>query len=167
MKQLWSPWRMEYILSKERGNCVFCDAFSVDLSRDRERLVLHRGEHCGVMMNLFPYNNGHIMVIPFTHVATFTDLSPDALLEVMSLVNKSVRVLGQSMNAEGFNIGANLGKVAGAGIADHVHMHVVPRWAGDTNFLSTVSQMRCIPESLHDSYDKLKIAWDRDPSSPQ
>jgi ATP adenylyltransferase len=112
-------------------------------------------------MNLFPYNNGHLMVVPYVHQATLEDLSPDALLEVMGLTNKCVSVLRKTMGAEGFNIGINMGKIAGAGIDDHIHLHVVPRWTGDTNFITTLGGVRCIPESLQNSYDKLKEAWDQ------
>jgi ATP adenylyltransferase len=110
-------------------------------------------------MNLYPYNNGHLMVIPYAHQTTFEGLPPEALVEVMSLMNKSVSVLREAMSAEAFNIGVNLGKSAGAGIDQHVHMHIVPRWAGDTNFLTLFGEVRCIPESMQDTYDKLKVAW--------
>jgi len=161
LKQLWSPWRMEYILGEKTDGCVFCLAFLSDLPADKEHLILYRGQHCGVVMNLFPYNNGHLLIIPYEHQETFEGLSPDALLEVMALLNKSVAVLRESMNAEGFNVGVNLGKAAGAGIGQHVHLHIVPRWEGDTNFLTTLGGVRCIPESLEASYAKLKEVWDR------
>jgi len=160
VEQLWSPWRIEYILGEKQGGCVFCAAFSADPSQDRRYLILHRGAHCCVIMNLFPYNNGHLMVVPLTHQATLEGLPPEALLEIMALVNKSVSTLRKAMNAEGFNIGVNIGKIAGAGIDEHVHVHVVPRWLGDTNFITTLGRVRCIPESLQDSYDKLTGAWD-------
>ena len=160
MKQLWSPWRMQYILQDKPKGCVFCEAFATDRSLDRESLILHRGAHCCVIMNLFPYNNGHLMVVPLAHQPSFEGLPSAALLEVMDLVNKSVAALQRAMDAQGFNIGVNMGKIAGAGISDHVHVHVVPRWAGDTNFITTLGEVRCIPESLQDSYDKLKANWD-------
>lgn len=159
MKYLWSPWRIRYILGERQEGCVFCDAFAADPLADRDNLVLHRGKHCGVIMNLYPYNSGHLMIIPYAHQATFEGLPPDALAEVMELINRCVATLRTAMNAEGFNIGANLGRIAGAGIGDHVHMHVVPRWAGDTNFITTLGEVRCIPESLQDSYERLKAAW--------
>ena len=160
MEQLWSPWRMEYILGAKDQGCVFCSALAADPKEDKDYLILHRGAYCYVIMNLFPYNNGHLMIVPHTHQPTFEDLSPEALTEIMSLVNKGTSVLRTAMGAEGFNVGVNLGKIAGAGIGDHVHMHIVPRWAGDTNFITTVGHVRCIPESLRDSYEKLKTAWD-------
>jgi ATP adenylyltransferase len=156
---------MEYILNKKPERCVFCEAFEADAALDRDFLILHRGKHCSVVMNLYPYNNGHLMVIPYAHHTTFEKLSSEALIEVMTLMNKSVAILRRALNAEGFNIGVNLGKVAGAGIDQHVHLHVVPRWAGDTNFITTVGQVRCIPESMQETYDKLKAAWDADPDT--
>jgi ATP adenylyltransferase len=160
LKQLWSPWRIEYILNEKPSSCVFCEALKADASLDRDYLIVYRGAHSGVMMNLYPYNNGHLMVIPYTHQTTFEGLPSEALAEVMALMNQSVATLREALNAEGFNIGVNLGKVAGAGIEQHVHLHVVPRWAGDTNFVTTVGQVRCIPESMQDTYDKLKAAWE-------
>ena len=162
MKQLWSPWRIEYILNKKQDGCVFCSAFSSDVSQDREYLILHRGTHCSVIMNLYPYNSGHLMVIPYAHQATFEGLSQEALVEIMTLMNKSVETLRKALNAEGFNIGANLGKIAGAGIDEHVHLHIVPRWTGDTNFVTTVGGVRCIPESMQETYRKLRVAWDQE-----
>lgn len=159
LEQLWSPWRMEYILGNREAECVFCNASSADPARDREYLVLHRGEHCFVIMNLFPYNNGHVMVVPYVHQPSLEGLPPEALTEVLSLANRSMSVLRAVMNAEGFNAGINIGKIAGAGIGDHVHMHIVPRWAGDTNFFTTVGGVRCIPEDLYRSYDKLVAGW--------
>ena len=114
MKQLWSPWRMDYILGERRDGCVFCNAFAAEDVKDRELLILHRGTHCCVIMNLYPYNNGHLMVIPYAHQTTFEGLPAEALVEVMSLMNKSVSVLREALNAEAFNIGVNLGKSAGA-----------------------------------------------------
>jgi ATP adenylyltransferase len=152
---------MEYILGEKQNGCVFCTALSAEPAKDSTYLILHRGKHCGVIMNLFPYNNGHLMIVPYAHQPTFEGLVPEALTEIMCLVNKATHALREAMNAQGFNIGVNLGKIAGAGIGDHVHMHVVPRWAGDTNFATTVGHVRCIPESLADSYDKLKAVWDR------
>jgi ATP adenylyltransferase len=160
LKQLWSPWRIEYILNKKPSICVFCEAFQADAALDRDYLIVHRGTHASVIMNLYPYNNGHLMVIPYAHQTTFEGLPSEALAEVMALMNQSVAVLRQALNAEGFNIGVNLGKVAGAGLEQHVHLHVVPRWAGDTNFITTVGKVRCIPESMQDTYDKLKTAWE-------
>jgi len=151
---------MEYILNKKRDGCVFCEAFSADPSGDRETLIVHRGTHNAVIMNLYPYNNGHLMVVPYAHQTTFEGLPPEALLEVMSLMNRAITVLRQTMNAEGFNVGVNLGKSAGAGIDQHVHLHIVPRWAGDTNFFTTVGNVRCIPQSMQETYEAICSTWD-------
>jgi ATP adenylyltransferase len=161
LKQLWSPWRIEYILGKKEEGCVFCEAFAADASQDQAHFILHRGTYCSVIMNLYPYNNGHLMVIPYVHQTTFEELPPETLLEIMTLMNRCVDVLREALNAEGFNIGVNLGKIAGAGIEQHVHMHIVPRWSGDTNFVTTIGQVRCIPESMQDTYEKLKAVWDQ------
>jgi ATP adenylyltransferase len=162
VKQLWSPWRMEYILREKPDACIFCEAFRAPAAQDREYLILRRGTHCAAIMNLFPYNNGHLMIVPYAHQGTFEGLPPEALVELMTMANQSVAALRKALAAEGFNIGVNLGKIAGAGIGEHVHMHVVPRWSGDTNFMTALSEVRCIPESLQDSYDKLQDAWDED-----
>jgi ATP adenylyltransferase len=151
---------MEYILGEKRGKCVFCSAFAADPVHDREHLVLHRGQYSCVIMNLYPYNNGHLMVVPLAHQPSFEGLPTDALAEVMSLANQSMAILRETMQAQGFNLGMNIGTIAGAGIGDHAHMHIVPRWAGDTNFITTVGQVRCIPESLATSYDTLRAAWE-------
>jgi ATP adenylyltransferase len=150
---------MEYILSNRHEGCVFCDAFSADPTSDHTTLIVHRGTYSAVIMNLYPYNNGHLMVVPYAHQTTFEGLPSEALLEVMTLMNQALAVLRLTMNAEGFNVGLNLGKSAGAGIDQHVHLHIVPRWSGDTNFFTTVGDVRCIPESMQESYEKLRAAW--------
>ncbi len=160
LENLWSPWRIKYILDDKPQGCVFCAAFAADPAQDREYLIVHRGAHCGVLLNLYPYNNGHLMVIPFAHLPTFETLPVEALAEVMTLSNRCLRALRRAMNPQGFNIGANLGQVGGAGIADHVHMHVVPRWSGDTNFMTSLSGIRCVPESLQQTFDKIMAAWE-------
>ncbi len=161
MERLWAPWRMQYILGEKQASCVFCDAFADNTVPDEEYLIIHRGTHCVVIMNLFPYSNGHLLIVPTAHQSTFEGLPPEALLEVMTLINKAVSVLRQAMNAEGFNIGVNLGRIAGAGIGEHVHTHVLPRWAGDTNFTTTLGGTRCIPQDLKTSYHKIKTVWDQ------
>ena len=152
---------MEYILGEKQEHCVFCTAFSAEATEDSAYLILHRGTYCGVIMNLFPYNNGHLMIVPYTHQPTFEELPPEGLAEIMILINKATSVLREAMNAQGFNVGVNMGEIAGAGIGDHVHMHVVPRWTGDTNFITAVGHVRCIPEGLDESYEKLKTVWDK------
>lgn len=154
MERLWAPWRMQFIEElRERSSCIFCElALPGD---DKSRLVLHRGKTCFVLMNRFPYNNGHLMVIPFKHVGELSLLSAPEHAEMMELSAKSVEVMRASIGAEGFNLGVNIGKVAGAGILDHVHMHVVPRWVGDANFLPIISDTRSMPEYLEATYDRL------------
>lgn len=154
MDRLWAPWRIEYIKgAKDEEGCIFCE-----ISRDRaddKRLVLLRGRHSYIVMNTYPYNNGHVMVTPYRHVPNITDLSGDELTDMMHLISYSVRLLRHVLNPDGFNLGANLGRVAGAGIVDHVHFHVVPRWKGDTNYMTTVAETRVLPEDLRSTYSRL------------
>ena len=154
MKQLWSPWRMEYIQGEKSGGCVFCDTSRQQ--RDAENLILFRGRHCFVMMNRYPYTNGHLMVAPYEHVDMPTKLPSEAQGEMMTLVNACLETLQEAMRPDGFNIGMNLGASAGAGIKDHIHMHVVPRWTGDTNFMPVLGDTRVIVEALEASYQKLQ-----------
>jgi ATP adenylyltransferase len=158
MNQLWSPWRMEYILGEKPEGCIFCDKARED--RDPQNLILLRGRTCFVMMNRYPYNNGHLMVAPFSHVNSPTLLAPDALVDMMSMVSICIQVLQEAMSPDGFNVGMNLGASAGAGIKDHIHMHVVPRWVGDTNFMPVLAETRVIVEALEQSYAKLKPLFD-------
>ncbi len=158
MNQLWSPWRMEYIVGDKPEGCIFCDKARED--RDSENLILLRGRTCFVMMNRYPYNNGHLMVAPFSHVDSPTLLPPDALVDMMSMVSICIQVLQEAMSPDGFNVGMNLGASAGAGIKDHIHMHVVPRWVGDTNFMPVLAETRVIVEALEQSYAKLKPLFD-------
>jgi ATP adenylyltransferase len=156
MERLWSPWRMEYIRQAhdESQGCLFCE---VAAGTDDERsLVLHRGERAFVLMNAFPYNPGHVMIAPFRHVGDLEQLEPDELLDAGRLQQAAVRALREEMSPHGYNLGMNLGRVAGAGIPDHVHWHVVPRWNGDTNFMPVVGETRVLPESLEDTYGKLR-----------
>jgi len=139
---------------RDKGQgCVFCELMGP--GNDRERLVLYRGKHCYVLMNRYPYNNGHLMVIPYKHTGAISELSKDEHAEIMSLAASSVDIMSRLLEAEGFNCGINIGKVAGAGITDHVHLHVVPRWMGDTNFLPIFGDARSMPEYLMDTYDRL------------
>ena len=156
-ERLWSPWRMEYILSdKEKGCCIFCEAMSED--RDEENLILYRGKRAFIILNRYPYNNGHVMVVPYEHVSSTEDLDPEVLTELMLLVNRSLKLLRDVMSPQGFNIGVNMGAPAGAGIEDHVHIHVVPRWTGDTNFMPLLAQTRVVPELLSQTYANLEAA---------
>jgi len=156
MKHIWSPWRLEYLTMKKQPGCIFCNA--MESSDDRENLVLYRGELAFLILNRFPYNNGHLMVVPYAHVSSPEELEPAALTEMMLLLNRSLAALKSAMQPEGFNTGMNLGRVAGAGVEDHVHIHVVPRWLGDTNFMPVVGDMRVVPQTWRQTYDQLKAA---------
>lgn len=147
---------MEYLTAEKPEGCIFCYKLSED--RDRENLILFRGEKAFLMLNLYPYNSGHLMVIPHAHVPTLEVLDKDTLLEMMLLINKGLCLLREVMHPDGFNVGANIGKAAGAGISEHVHIHIVPRWEGDTSFMTIFSETRVVPELLDDTYVKLKAA---------
>ncbi len=155
MERLWTPWRMEYIKSTERQeNCIFCDLpVSGD---DVEALILARGEHAFVIMNKYPYNSGHLMVAPFRHVPDLREAAADELGEIMAWTQRCMAALEATMRPHGYNVGVNQGRVAGAGIEGHVHFHVVPRWGGDTNFMTTVAEVKVLPESLGQTYERLQ-----------
>lgn len=159
MKTLWAPWRMEYILADKSGECVLCPG--EDRSRDEERLILYVGERVLVIMNKYPYTNGHLMVAPIRHVGDLEDLSGEEMLDLMSMLRKVTRILKEQMGPDGFNVGLNLGRVAGAGMEDHLHFHVVPRWDGDTNFMTVFAEVRVIPEHIKETYNKLHPYFDR------
>jgi ATP adenylyltransferase len=155
MKNLWAPWRMGYILSDQKNDgCIFCPG--PDRSKDKERLILHVGPSTIVMMNRFPYNNGHLLVAPIKHASGLELLSRQATLDLLVGVRKAVEILREVMSPEGFNVGLNLGHVAGAGMEDHIHFHIVPRWKGDTNFMTVLGDVRVIPEHIRGTYEKLK-----------
>jgi ATP adenylyltransferase len=160
MKVLWAPWRMTYVKNARKpAKCIFC--VIPKERRDEHNLLLHRGRHGLVIMNLFPYNSGHLMVAPYQHVRSLEQLPDDVLLDLMTLVNLSLKVLRAEMKPEGFNIGVNLGRVAGAGIEAHVHLHIVPRWNGDTNFMPLFAETRVMPEHLQATYRKLLARFRR------
>ena len=158
MERIWSPWRMAYIQAAkeqgEDGGCIFCDLPAE--GDDVRTMILARGELAYVIVNSFPYNPGHLMVAPFRHVGAFTSLEAAELADVDALVARSIRALEQEMEPHGYNLGMNLGRVAGAGIPDHVHWHLVPRWNGDTNFMPVVGQTRVLPELLEETYARLR-----------
>ena len=154
MENLWAPWRIEYILGKKAPGCIFCD--KPRENRDTENLILYRGRCNYVIMNAFPYNNGHMMVVPYRHTATLAGWSSEEQKELMEVADMAVGLLHRIMRPDGFNLGINMGQVAGAGIADHIHLHVVPRWSGDTNFMPVLADARVIPEYLNATYMKLK-----------
>ncbi len=154
MEKLWAPWRANYILAKHGRRCPFCN--KQKSKKDKTNYVIARGKHVFSILNLFPYNNGHIMVAPYRHVRDITELEDRELLEMIKFTKESQRLLSKVLKPEGYNIGMNLGKVAGAGIAGHVHLHIVPRWTGDTNFMPVLSGTKIISQSLDSLYEKLK-----------
>jgi ATP adenylyltransferase len=157
LRQLWAPWRLEYIQSADQEeDCVFCRAPDLD---DEAGLVVHRGERAFVLLNRYPYASGHLMVAPYRHEGDFGGLAGEEALELHSLSAAAVAVLGEVMAPQGFNLGWNLGRIAGAGIVDHVHQHVVPRWAGDTNFMPVLADVKVMPEALESTRRKLAEAW--------
>jgi ATP adenylyltransferase len=153
--RIWAPWRMEYILGKREGSCVFCDMASAEPAALRKSLVLVVQEHALVCLNLYPFTTSHLLVAPKRHVADIADLPPDEYRAVFELIRESHVRLRAAVNAEAMNIGFNVGHVAGAGIADHVHGHLVPRWSGDTNFMPVLSDTRVMPEYLDDAWCRL------------
>ncbi|MBI4536803.1 MAG: HIT domain-containing protein [candidate division NC10 bacterium] len=150
---LWAPWRMAYINGPRPEGCFFCEIAKGDA--DRENLVLHRGPLTYVVMNRYPYNNGHVMVVPYTHSGNLDDFSDEESLAIMRDAQRVTRILHEAFRTEGFNLGFNLGRLAGAGVAEHVHLHVVPRWAGDTNFMPVLADIKVMPEYLEATYDRL------------
>ena len=158
MNKLWAPWRIDYIRTPKEEGCVFCKKSGSD--KDRDNLLLFRGEEFFILMNLYPYTNGHIMISPYSHTSEMNDFSIEGNQELMTLTNQSMEILKESIGAEGFNFGANLGKAGGAGIEEHIHYHIVPRWAGDTNFMPVIGNSKVIVEGLWESWDNLKPHFD-------
>jgi len=157
MERLWAPWRLEYIKSAdEQVDCVFCAAVAGD---DEEKLVVHRGEHTIVLLNKFPYASGHFMVAPVRHEGEFGELTPDEILDIHRDASSGIGGLAQLYAPQGFNLGWNLGRIAGAGVVDHVHLHVVPRWAGDTNFMPVLADVKVLPEHLLETARRLRASW--------
>lgn len=155
MDYLWSPWRYRYIATADRQpRCVFCSAPQVN--RDIESLIVHRGKLVYAILNLFPYTSGHLMVVPYEHTSSFVDLAEDATAEMFNLAKLSQRAIEAEYHPDGFNVGMNLGRAAGAGVADHIHLHIVPRWNGDANYVSIIGETRVLPEDLSATYERLK-----------
>ncbi len=158
MDYLWSPWRMHYISNKlDEPQCVFCHACEQD--KDEEYLILHRGKTAFVILNRFPYTSGHLMVLPYEHRSSYEDLNAETRAEMMELINTATRVIRAVYQPHAFNLGANIGEDAGAGIAAHFHIHLVPRWRGDSNFMTVTAGTRVLPEDLAVSYRRLREAW--------
>jgi ATP adenylyltransferase len=156
-RQLWAPWRLEYIqAADQQPGCVFCLAQAGD---DEESLVVHRGRLAFVLLNKFPYSSGHLMVAPNRHTGDFGELEDDEALEIHRLASQGMGALAEAFAPQGYNAGWNLGRVAGAGVVDHVHLHVVPRWAGDTNFMPVLADVKVLPEHLLETRRKLADAW--------
>lgn len=153
MKRIWAPWRMEYIEDSESKECIFCE--KPEMRDNRKSYILYKGELSFVILNIFPYAYSHIMIAPYRHVSSFSKLKKDELLELVLIVQKSIEMMKKSLNPEGFNIGINEGKIAGAGIDEHMHVHIVPRWAGDTNFMPMLGEIKVFPEHLNTTYKKL------------
>ncbi len=159
MDHLWSPWRYQYVSAAETASgCIFCNKAAE--RNDAGNLIVQRAQHNYIILNLYPYTCGHLMVVPYQHVATPEDLNEETLAEMMQLTGDAVRHLRSIYRPAGLNLGMNIGKTAGAGVADHVHMHVLPRWDGDANFMTTVAETRVLPEDLPTTYQKLKRAFD-------
>ena len=158
MDRLWSPWRLEYVAGGEpTTGCIFCEA-----TRDSESnsLIVFKGRTCYIILNLYPYNNGHVMVVPRRHIASLAEATADELSELMLLVRDCERVLTAAYAPHGINVGLNLGRAAGAGVADHLHVHLVPRWNGDTNFMTVVADARVLPETLEQTSARLRPLFD-------
>ncbi len=161
MDRLWAPWRMGYILknSKEKKGCFLCD--EVKKKDDRKSYILYRGKHSFVIMNLYPYNNGHLLVVPYTHVPDMNGLSLEELTDLMRYTRESINALKQDMNPEGFNVGINIGKAAGAGLPEHMHIQIVPRWTGDTSSITVFDNTRVMPELLDETYVRLRPHFEK------
>ena len=158
--RIWAPWRLEYVKDAAKDKeeeCIFCAKPAAE--DDEANLIVHRGERCFVVLNLFPYTNGHLMVAPFEHLATIQELDSDTLAELMALAQQAIRVLDGVYAPHGYNVGFNQGRVAGAGVEHHIHMHVVPRWGGDTNFMPVLADVKVLPEHLLETRRRLAAAW--------
>ena len=159
MDHVWAPWRMKYIQETSKKGCFFCEG--VKQEDDVDNLIVKRGEFAFVMLNRYPYTSGHLLIVPYAHVASMEDLPIETKTEMMVLITEAIQVLKQEYGADGFNVGANLGSIAGAGVADHLHFHVVPRWNGDTNFMTSVGNARVLPEELVDTQKRIKERWSK------
>ena len=162
MDKLWSPWRSKYIDTFKPGNntdeneCLFCRI--ANQNKDKENFLVHRAGKCFIIMNLYPYNSGHLMIVPYQHASSIGELDADTRLECMDMLNLGCDLLHNSIYPHGFNIGANIGRTAGAGIENHIHFHIVPRWNGDTNFMPVFNDVKVVSEAMEDTYEKLRTA---------
>lgn len=154
-RQLWAPWRMAYVGAEPLSDgCVFC--VKSQEQDDERNYVLWRDAHCFALLNIYPYNNGHLMIAPYAHLPTILELDPPTLTEMMTLAQRCVQAMQTALGAQGFNLGVNQGSVAGAGITDHVHLHVVPRWNGDTNFMPVLADVKVMPDYLESTYQRIR-----------
>lgn len=161
MERLWAPWRMEFIRADTGGVCFLCEAVAAESDRDRELLVLARGAKSFVIMNRYPYNNGHLLVAPYRHEGDFGAFEDDELGEMMRFLQLADRIVRSEMRADGVNIGLNLGRAAGAGVVDHLHFHIVPRWVGDTNFMPVIAETHTIPQALDELWGELRPCFEK------
>ncbi len=164
-ERLWAPWRFSYVTQADANaieGCIFVELPQQD--NDRDNLILYRGKTAFVMLNSFPYTNGHLLVAPYRHTGDMSELNDEELLEINRLVAAGLRWLKAVYNPDGFNVGINIGRAAGAGIPTHIHWHIVPRWSGDTNFMTTLADVRVIPQDIKDSYDRIAEAARKDPA---
>lgn len=158
--QIWSPWRMDYIMNHEKGaECVFCAALQQEDGQGN--LIITRGKNVFCILNRYPYTSGHVMIVPFAHLPGLDDLPAATRSEMMEMAAQALQVLRILYQPDGFNLGINMGEAAGAGVTSHVHLHVLPRWSGDTNFMSSVAQTRVLPEGLDESYSRVRLRWTR------
>ncbi|MGH2980883.1 MAG: HIT family protein [Solirubrobacterales bacterium] len=159
--RIWAPWRLEYVKDAAKDNeeeCIFCA--KPGAGDDEANLIVHRGDRCFVILNLFPYTNGHLMVAPYEHVAALQDLDPETVAEMMALSQTAMRRLEDAYSPHGYNVGFNQGRIAGAGFENHIHMHVVPRWGGDTNFMPVLADTRVMPQTPQQTYEALRGSFD-------
>jgi ATP adenylyltransferase len=154
MKHIWAPWRIEYILSEKPEGCILCDKPGED--KDEQNYILYRGQKNFVILNSYPYNPGHLLVVPYRHIGSLEDMTAEERTEHFEIVSRGLAVLREAFNPGGFNIGANIGKAAGAGIDDHYHSHIVPRWYGETNYMTVLADVRVVPQAMADTYKILK-----------
>ena len=160
-QRIWAPWRLAYVKDASKDSdeaCIFCA--KPEEGDDRANLIVHRGERCFVILNLFPYTNGHLMVAPYEHLSTLQELDPDTVAEMMALAQRAMNALEETYSPHGYNVGFNQGRVAGAGVEHHIHMHVVPRWGGDTNFMPVLADTRVMPQTPDQTYETLRGTFD-------
>lgn len=158
-RPLWAPWRIEFIRGEKDGTCFLCNNAQINPDSQEEALIVHRGKSCFVIVNRYPYNSGHLMISPYRHIGDIEKLTQDERHELMDLCVDSQKVLKTALYPDAFNVGFNLGHAAGAGVAEHLHMHIVPRWNGDTNFMPVLADTRCVPEAIEKTAELLRNIW--------